>query len=136
MLGLLAQPADPVLEHALLAAGMAIGGYDAETLVAAQGPLQQARLLRIVSQTRAREQDYAKVLRFALENADASDAVLATNSYLALIHASDIDRILPPVLAGWLAQDAPTAAQIAAMEKFATALADRTGIAHVLTTML
>lgn len=136
ILTLLAQPADPVLEHALLAAGMTIGGYDASTLLAAQGPLLQSRLLRILSQTRVKQTDHATVIRFALEQAGASDAMLAKHTYLALLRAPDIDKQLPPVLDGWLAADAPTAAQIAAMEKFASALAGKPGVAHSITAML
>ena len=136
ILGLLAQPADMVLEHALLAAGMTIGGYDATTLLAAQGPLQQARLLRIVSQTRVKEGDYKDVLQFALDKADATDGALAKNAYLALIKAPAIDKILPPVLAGWLAKDMPAHAQVVALEKFTSALAGKPGVAHNLTVML
>jgi len=136
ILGLLAQPADPVLEHALLTAGMTIGGFDAGTLTAAQSPLQQARLLRILSQTRMKETDHAEVLRFALAKADSSEVALATNAYLALMRVPDVDRILPPVLAGWLAQDAPAATQVAALEAFTSALAAKPGVAHNLTMML
>ncbi len=136
LLGLLAQPADLVLEHALLTAGMTIGGFDASTLTTAQSPLQQARLLRILSQTRTKEPDYTDVLRVALTKADSSEVVLAKNAYLALMRAPDIDRILPPVLAVWLAQDAPTATQIVALETFTTALAGKPGVAHNLTIML
>lgn len=133
--GLLARPADEVLEHAILTAGMRIAGFTAADLASAQGELAQARLLRIVSQSRAKEADYADILRFALTKADSKNAGLAKNAYLALIKAPDVDKILPPVLESWLAAPAP-ATQVAAMEKFAAALAGRPGVARVVTAML
>ncbi len=120
--GLLSREADPVLEHAIL--------------TSAQGPVAQARLLRIVSQTRAKESDYAEVLKFALGKADSDDAALARNAYLALVRAPDADKVLTPVFAEWLAAPAPSSARIAALGKFASALAGQPGVAQGIARML
>lgn len=136
LLGLLARPADAVLEHTLLHAGITLAGYDANTLAAASGPLQQARVLRIVSQTRAKEADHADILRFALSRLDADDAVLAQQAHLALLRAKDAEHLLPPLFADWLTAESPTPARIAAMERLAGALAGKAGIAASLTRML
>ena len=134
--GLLSREADPVLEHAILTAGMRLAGFAAADLASAQGPVAQARLLRIVSQTRAKESDYAEVLKFALGKADSDDAALARNAYLALVRAPDADKVLAPVFADWLAAPAPSSARIAALGKFASALAGQPGVAQGIARML
>ena len=134
--GLLAREADPVLEHAILTAGMRLAGFTAADLASAKGPVAQARLLRIVSQTRTKESDYGEVLKFALSQADSADTALAKNAYLALIMAPDADQVLAPVFTQWLAQPAPTATQVAAMGKFASALAGQAGVAKGIAQML
>jgi putative heme-binding domain-containing protein len=134
--GLLAREADLVLEHAILTAGMRLAGFTAADLATVKGPVAQARLLRIVSQTRTKESDYGDVLKFALSQADAADAALAKNAYLALIKAPNADTILAPVFGQWLAQPAPSATQVAAMGKFATALAGQPGVAKGIAQML
>ncbi len=134
--GLLAREADLVLEHAILTAGMRLAGFTAADLATVKGPIAQARLLRIASQTRAKESDYGDVLKFALSQADSADAALAKNAYLALIKAPDADALLAPVFGRWLAQPAPSATQVAAMGKFATALAAQPGVAKGIAQML
>jgi len=134
--GLLARDADLVLEHAILTAGMRLAGFTAADLASAKGEVAQARLLRIVSQTRVSEADYAEVLKFAVSKADSADAALAKNAYLALIKAPDADKLLDPVFEGWLKQPAPSSAQVAALEKFSTALAGKPGVAKVIGAML
>jgi len=134
--GLLARDADLVLEHAILTAGMRLAGFTAADLASAKGEVAQARLLRIVSQTRVSEADYAEVLKFAVSKADSADAALAKNAYLALIRAPDADKLLDPVFEGWLKQPAPSSAQVAALEKFSTALAGKPGVAKVIGAML
>ena len=134
--GLLAREADLVLEHAILAAGMRLAGFTAADLASAKGPVAQARLLRIVSQTRTKESDYGEVLKFALSQADSADTALAKNAYLALIMAPAADQVLAPVFGQWLAQPAPTATQVAAMGKFAGALAAQPGVAKGIAQML
>lgn len=140
LLALLAKPADTVLEHTLLHAGIVLGGYDAAALAAAaaseNNALQQARVLRIVSQTRVQEDDHAEILRFALNRLDAEDAALAQQAHLALLRAGEAERLLPPLFAEWLAADSPTPARIAAMERLVGALAGKAGIAESLTRML
>ncbi|MCX6921084.1 MAG: DUF1080 domain-containing protein, partial [Verrucomicrobia bacterium] len=134
--GLLAREADLVLEHAILTAGMRLAGFTAADLATAKGLVAQARLLRIVSQTRTKESDYGDVLKFALSQADSADAALAKNAYLALIKAPDADTVLAPVFGQWLAQPAPSATQVAAMGKFASALAAQPGVAKGIARML
>jgi putative membrane-bound dehydrogenase-like protein len=134
--GLLAREADLVLEHAILTAGMRLAGFTAADLTIVKGPVAQARLLRIVSQTRTKESDYGDVLKFALSQAASADAALAKNAYLALIKAPDADAVLAPVFGQWLAQPAPSATQVAAMGKFASALAAQPGVAKGIARML
>jgi putative heme-binding domain-containing protein len=134
--GLLAREADLLLEHAILTAGMRLAGFTAADLTTVKGPVAQARLLRIVSQTRTKESDYADVLNFALSQADSADVALAKNAYLALIKAPDADKVLAPIFGQWLAQSAPTATQVAAMGKFASALAAQPGVAKGISQML
>ena len=134
--GLLSREADLVLEHAILTAGMRLAGFTAADLATVNGPVAQSRLLRIVSQTRAKEADYAEVLKFALTQADSTDLALAKNAYLALIKAPDADRVLAPIFTQWLAQSNPSATQIAALSKFAGALAGQPGVASGMAQML
>jgi len=134
--GLLSRDADLLLEHAILTAGMRLAGFTAADLATAKGLVAQARLLRIVSQTRTKESDYGDVLKFALSQADSADAALAKNAYLALIKAPDADAVLAPVFGQWLAQPAPSATQVAAMGKFASALAAQPGVAKGIARML
>jgi putative heme-binding domain-containing protein len=134
--GLLTREADLVLEHAILTAGMRLAGFTAADLATVQDPVAQARLLRIVSQTRVKEADHGDVLRFALGKLDAVDAALAKNAHLALSRAPDADALLAPVLSGWLAQPAPSRQQVAALEKSAGAFAAKPGVAHVVALML
>jgi putative membrane-bound dehydrogenase-like protein len=136
LLALLAKPADAVLEHTLLHAGITLGSYDATTLAAASGPLQQARLLRIVAQTRAKQADHADILRFALAHLDDVDPVLAEQAHLALVRASDADALLAPVLGSWLTVDAPSRERIAALERLARVLAGKPGMAATIARML
>jgi putative heme-binding domain-containing protein len=136
LLALLAKPADAVLEHTLLHAGITLGGYDAATLAAATTPLQQARLLRIVAQTRAKEVDHGDILRFALGHLDDTDATLAEQAYLAVVRASDGDRLLTPVLDGWLTDEGPSRERIAALERLARGLAGRPGMTATIARML
>jgi putative heme-binding domain-containing protein len=136
LLTLLDQPADAVLEHALLTAGMTIGEFTADTLDAARSPRQQARLLRILSQTRRKAADYDRIVQFALANAAANDATLAHHAYLALMRAPDLERRLPPTFAGWLTSPTPTTAQITALETFASALATKPAMAEHVAAML
>jgi putative heme-binding domain-containing protein len=133
---LLVREADPVLEHAILTAGMRLAGFTAAELAAAKEPVAQARLLRILSQTRSKEADYGEVLNFAVSKTDAADAALAMNAYLALIKAPDADKLLDPVFEGWLWSPSPSSAQVAAMEKFSTVLAAKAGVAKVIGKML
>jgi len=134
--GLLVREADPVLEHAILTAGMRLADFTAVDLSAAKGAVAQARLLRIVSQTRTKEADYNDILKFAVTATDAADATLAKNAYLALIKAPAADKLLDPVFEGWLQNAAPSAAQVAALEKFSTAMAGKPGVAKVIAAML
>ncbi len=125
-----------MLEHAILTAGMRLAGFTSADLATVKGPVAQARLLRIVSQTRVKEADYADVLKFAVSQADSADAALAKNAYLALSKAAGADEVVAPLFARWLAQPAPSAAQVAAMGKFATALAGQPGVAKGIARML
>lgn len=134
--GLLSREADLVLEHAILTAGMRLAGFTAADFATVKGPTAQARLLRIVSQTRVKESDYDDVLNFAVSQADATDATLARNAYLALAKAPAADQVIAPVFARWLSHPAPTAAQVAALGKFATALAGQPGVAKGIAQML
>jgi len=134
--GLLAREADLVLEHAILNAGMRLAGFTAADLTRVKGPVAQARLLRIVSQTRTKDSDYGDVLKFALSQADSPDAALAKNATLALIKTPDADKVLAPIFGQWLAQSAPSATQVAAMGKFASALAGQPGVAKGIARML
>ena len=134
--GLLSREADLVLEHAILTAGMRLGGFTAADLATVKGPVAQARLLRIVSQTRVKEADYADVLKFAVSQADSADAALAKNAYLALSKAADADQVIAPLFAKWLTQPTLSATQVAALGKFATALAGQPGVAKGIARML
>jgi putative membrane-bound dehydrogenase-like protein len=134
--GLLARDADLVLEHAILTAGMRLADFTAADLATAKGEVAQARLLRIVSQTRVNESDYADVLNFSVSKTDSPDVALARNAYLALVKAPEADKLLDPVFEGWLKSPSPTSAQVAALEKFSTALAGKPGVAKVIATML
>ncbi len=134
--GLLSREADLVLEHAILTAGMRLAGFTAADLATVKGPVAQARLLRIVSQTRVKESDFADVLKFAVSQADSADAALAKNAYLALSKAADADQVIAPLFTRWLAQPAPSATQVAALGKFATALAGQPGVAKGIAQML
>ncbi|MEI6461594.1 MAG: PVC-type heme-binding CxxCH protein [Verrucomicrobiota bacterium] len=134
--GLLSREADAVLEHALLTAGMRLAGFTAEDLTATKGNLAQARLLRIISQSRAKDADYPEILKFAVSQTAAEDATLARNAYLALIKAPDAAKLLAPVFVGWLKSDAPSSAQVAALEKFSAVLAGKSEVAKVIATML
>ncbi|MBA3699575.1 MAG: DUF1080 domain-containing protein [Planctomycetes bacterium] len=136
LLTLLAKPADAVLEHTLLHAGITLGGYDATTLSAATTARQQARLLRIVAQTRAKESDHGDILRFALDHLDDGDPGLAEQAHLALVRTKDSDRLLTPVLGGWLAVEVPSRERIAALERLARVLAGRPGMSAIVARML
>ncbi|MGA0132943.1 MAG: PVC-type heme-binding CxxCH protein [Opitutales bacterium] len=136
LLAHLGQAADPVLEHAILHAAMTVGGFDASTLAGAEGALRQGRLIRVLSQTRAGQPDHADVLEFAMSKSDSADAALARQAQLAVLRAPDPAKLVAPVLESWIADAAPTAAQVAAMEKFGEALASKPAVAMAVTAML
>ena len=136
--GLLPREADQMLEHAILTAGIRLAGFTAADLVAVkdEDETAQARLLRIVSQTRSKEADYAEVLKFAVTKTDSENLGLARNAYLALIKAPAADKLLDPVFEAWLKDASPSHTQVAALEKFSTTLAGKPGIAKVIAVML
>ena len=69
-------------------------------------------------------------------SADSVDAALAKNAYLALSKAADADQVIAPLFTRWLAQPAPSAAQVASLGKFATTLAGQPGVAKGIARML
>ncbi len=136
LLALLGRDADPVLEHAILHAVMTVGDFDASTLAGAEGALRQGRLIRALSQSRAGQPDHADVLKFAVSKSDSADAALARQAQLAVLRSPDPAALVAPVLGSWIASASPTAAQVAAMEKFGEALASKPAVAKHVTAML
>ncbi len=136
LLALLDRPLDPFLEHAAEYAAMHTRAFGVGELQAATSPRQQARLLRILSQTVTQPADLASVHAFAAASLDSTEPTLAANAVAALGKAADADARAAQVFTAWLAQSPLNERRLWAFERLGTALAGGPRTAQALTAAL